>query len=343
MALAARTAATAGFDVIRVEQPALPARRLLRRLAFMLVGWRLRPRLRRAVVEIEREGHPALMRHVEYGRRLLREGDRPSDAVMGHAMAGLEQQDFTIDGRRAGVTFHRRDAPDEAAVLYVPGGSFIAERSPRITALIGRLAQESGARLVVADYRLAPEHPCPAAVQDVRAAYDLLLARYPADRIVCAAESTGGGVLLAALQGARDAGRPMPAGMVLLSPWVDLTLSSWSVVSKSLMADSPFAMELAALCAQLYLNGRMATDPIASPLFGDMHGLPETLIHASESDLLYDDAARLAMKLREAATPVTLRAWKYEEHAFERLLGREAERSIAEIAAFMRGRLRLQA
>jgi len=343
MAAISQALAASQVDVIRVEQRRSPVRLGLRRLHLALLGWTLRPRLRRAMREIADEGRPALLRWVETGRRTLAGLDKPSEAVFGHAMAGLEQQDFAVEGRRAGATFYTRDADEEAVVLYVPGGSFIAERSPRITALIGRLAQESGARMVVADYRLAPEHPCPAAVRDVGAVYDLLLATYPADRIVCAAESAGGAVLLAALQAARDAGRPMPAGLVLLSPWVDLTLSSWSVVSRSLTADSPFAMELAALCAQLYLDGRAAMDPLASPLFGEMHDLPEVLIHAGETDLLFDDSVRLAAKLRAAAVPVTLRAWPHEDHAFERFLGPEAERSIAEVAAFMKRTLRLVA
>lgn len=343
MAAISQTLASLGVGFIRVEQKRSRLRLGLRRLHLALLGLVLRPRLQRAMHDIEREGRPALTRWVETGRRTLSGLDKPPPAVLGHAMAGLEQQDFAVQGRRAGVTFYTRGAAEEAVVLYVPGGSFIAERSPRITAMVGRLAQESGARLVVADYRLAPEHPCPAAIQDVRAAYDMLLATYPADRIVCAAESAGGAVLLSAMQGARDAGRPMPAGLVLLSPWVDLTLSSWSVVSRSLTADSPFAMELAALCAQLYLDGRPAMEPLASPLFGEMHDLPEVLIHAGETDLLFDDSVRLAAKLRAAGTPVTLRAWPHEDHAFERFLGPEAERSIAEVAAFMKRTLRLAA
>ncbi len=330
-------------EMIHVEQGPAPAARLYRRLRTALVGRLVRGRLKQMMGDMVAEGRPAILRHVAWTRQRFALADPPPKEVLAAAMAGLEQHDFAIAGRRAGVTFTRHGAEAEGVLLYVPGGSFIAERSPRITALIGRLAQMSGLRLCVVDYRLAPENPCPAAMLDVRAAYELLLATWPADRIVCAGESTGAGLLLSAMQAARDDGLPMPVGLALLSPWVDLTLSSWSVVSRSLMADSPFAMEVAALCAQLYLSGRSATDPVASPLFGRMHDLPEVLIHGSESDMLFDDAVRLTAALRAAGTPVTLRAWRHEEHAFERFLGPEGERSLAEVTAFLRRTLRLAA
>lgn len=235
--------------------------------------------------------------------------------------------------------FAPRKGEPRGCVFYVHGGSFIAERSPRITALVARFAAAAGARVFAPNYRLAPEHPCPCAVEDVVAAYRWFKETSPEEPVVALAESAGAAVLLAALQRLRDEGDELPGGIVLLSPWVDLALQSWSVITASLAASTPHTMQSLALLAQLYLNGRSAVDPVASPLYGDFAGFPPMLIHASRADLLYDDAVRLAERVREANGDLTLRLWTEENHVWERKEGAEARRSIALAAEFIRRRL----
>jgi acetyl esterase/lipase len=224
-------------------------------------------------------------------------------------------------------------------VFYVHGGSFIVERSPRITSLVARFAAAANARVFAPNYRLAPEHPCPAAVDDVVSAYRWYKELWPDEPLVALAESAGASILLASLQILRDAGVPLPGGIVLLSPWVDLSLQSWSVVGASLAGTTPYTMESLALMAHLYLGGHAATDPVASPLYGDFAEFPPMLIHASKGDILFDDALRLAERVRKAAGNLTVRFWADETHVWERMHSVKARESISFAAKFIRQRL----
>lgn len=192
-------------------------------------------------------------------------------------------------------------------VFYVHGGSFILERSPAITDLVTRFAAATGARVYAPNYRLAPEHPCPAAVDDIVKAWSWFRETWPDEPVVALAESAGAAILLAALQQIAADGEELPAGVMLLSPWVDLSLQSWSVIANSLSGATGSTMEALAMMAHLYLDGRPATEPAASPLFGDFTGFPPMLIHASRSDILYDDAVRLAERVREVGGDLTVR------------------------------------
>lgn len=221
-------------------------------------------------------------------------------------------------------------------VFYVHGGSFIAERSPRLTLMVAQFAARANARVFAPDYRLAPEHPCPAAVEDITAAYRWFKEHQPDEPVVALADSAGASVLLAALQRARDEGEAMPEGIVLLSPWVDLSLQSWSVVAASLMGSTGSTMEALGLMAHLYLQGGSATDPAASPLYGDFSGFPPMLIHASKGDILYDDATRLADAIRDVGGDLTVRLWASETHVWERTDSTRAKESIDLAADFIR-------
>ncbi len=236
--------------------------------------------------------------------------------------------------------FAPKSGKPNGVVFYVHGGSFIAQRSPRITALVGRFAAAAKARVVAPNYRLAPEHPCPAAVDDVVDALRWFNKTWPDEAMVALAESSGAAVLLAALQRIRGEGEKMPAGIVLLSPWVDLSLQSWSVVAASLTGSTPYTMESLALMVQLYLqDGVSPTDPVASPLFGDFAGFPPMLVHASKGDILYDDAVRLADRLRDSGGELTMRLWADERHVWERTRTAKARQSVQLAAQFIRQRL----
>jgi acetyl esterase/lipase len=235
--------------------------------------------------------------------------------------------------------FAPRAAPPRGMVFYVHGGSFVAERSPRITHLVARFAAAAQARVFAPSYRLAPEHPCPAAVDDIVAAWAWRCETSPDEPVVALAESAGAAILVAALQRAIAQGLRPPSGLVLLSPWVDLSLQSWSVTAASLIGSTPYTMESLALMARFYLGGRAATDPVASPLFGAFDGFPPTLIHASRGDILYDDAVRLADAMRDVGCDLTVRLWTEETHVWERMRTPKARQSIELAADFIRRRL----
>lgn len=294
----------------------------------------------RAALRAEAAGPDALRDYLERQRRIHRRFDVP-------ILARLDAEAVREAGPGRGLSpppapsewFAPRAAPARGFVFYVHGGSFMAERSPRITQLVARFAASAQSRVFAPSYRLSPEHPCPAAVEDIVAAWAWFQATWPGEPVVALAESAGAAVLLAALQRARDLGMPMPCGVVLLSPWVDLSLQSWSVTAASLMGTTPYTMESLALVARFYLDGRAATDPVASPLFGSFEGFPPMLIHASRGDILYDDAVRLAERVRQVGGDLTVRLWAEETHVWERMQTPKARQSIALAAEFIRRRL----
>jgi acetyl esterase/lipase len=294
----------------------------------------------RAAVRAHAAGPDVLLRHAERQRRIHMRFDAP-------ILPRLEAEAVWQAGPGAGLPppplpsewFAPRAAAASGFVFYVHGGSFIAERSPRITQLVARFAAAAQARVFAPSYRLAPEHPCPAAVDDILAAWTWFKETWPEEPVVALAESAGAAVLLSALQQARARGLPMPSGIVLLSPWVDLSLQSWSVTAASLLGTTPYTMESLALVARFYLDGRSPSDPVASPLFGSFEGFAPMLIHASRGDILYDDAVRLAEKVRAAGGDLTVRLWSEETHVWERMHTPKARQSIELAADFIRRRL----
>jgi acetyl esterase/lipase len=189
------------------------------------------------------------------------------------------------------------------------------------------------------DYRLAPEHPCPAAVEDALAWYRDVLSDTPAAQIVFAGDSAGGGLVVACLQAALQQGLPMPAGAVLFSPWVDLASTGESVQAQA-RTDVMFNPENLVDAAQLYLAGRSATDPVASPLYGNMEGLPALLIFASQSEILLSDATRLHDKAQAAGVTSQLVLQPNMPHVWPiMVMLPEAKASLRQVAAFMRERV----
>lgn len=330
----------APVGVQEMDRPvANPLAALARRAANRLMQ-RIVTSTMRATLRAEAQGRDALIRHTERQRAIHMRFDAPT-------VARLEAEAVRQLGPGPGLPpppapaewFAPRTAAPRGTVFYVHGGSFVAERSPRITHLVARFAAAAEARVFAPSYRLAPEHPCPAAVEDIVGAYAWQCETAPDEPVVALAESAGAAILVAALQQAIARGLPPPAGLVLLSPWVDLSLQSWSVTAASLLGTTPYTMESLALMARFYLNGRTATDPIASPLFGSFASFPPTLIHASRADILYDDAVRLADAMRNTGCDLTVRLWAEETHVWERMQTPKARQSIELAAGFIRRRL----
>lgn len=228
-----------------------------------------------------------------------------------------------------------------AVVLYLHGGGYCigSSRSHRhLAAAIGTAAE---AVAIVPDYRLAPEHPFPAAVDDAVAVYRALLAdRVAPSRVVVAGDSAGGGLTVATLVALRDAGVPLPAAGVCLSPWVDLTCTAASYETRA-AADPIVKRQSVGEMATAYLDGRDATTSLASPLFADLTALPPLLIQVGSDEVLFDDAVKLAERAKAAGVVTTLEVWEDMVHVWPWFLSMldEASAAVAAIAVFARSRM----
>jgi epsilon-lactone hydrolase len=222
-------------------------------------------------------------------------------------------------------------------ILFLHGGSFNSGSITSHRTLAGNVAFTSKGRALLIDYRLAPEHPFPAAVEDAATAYEWLLGQGSApDQVIVAGDSAGGTLTLALLIHLRDHNRPLPAAAVCLSPAPDLTFSgeSWVFNSKKdLLLDERKERK----SVEIYLKGADPHTPLASPTFGDLRGLPPMLIQIGSHELLLSDAERFAQKAREAGVEVTLEVWPEMQHEwqFAAKILPEGKRAISSIGAFV--------
>ena len=209
------------------------------------------------------------------------------------------------------------DAEHGGVVLYLHGGAYALGSIATHRAFVGRFATTTGTRVLAIDYRLAPEHPFPAALDDAVAAYRWLLsAGYDPARIVIAGDSAGGGLALATIVMLRDAGDRLPACAVCFSPWVDLTLSCASIDTNA-EADSILNRDALAGYARLYTNGHDPRDPLVSPLFADLTGLPPILIHVGSDEILLDEVVALCDRARAAGVDAEIEVWPGMFHVFQ--------------------------
>jgi epsilon-lactone hydrolase len=223
-------------------------------------------------------------------------------------------------------------------VLYLHGGGYVigSPRSHRHLAAAIAAAAEASALLL--DYRLAPEHPYPAAVEDATAAYRWLLDQAVApEHIVIAGDSAGGGLTVATLLALRGARVPLPAGGVCISPWVDLTCGGASYETKA-AADPIVRRAGVEEMARAYLGATPPRTPLASPLFADLRGLPPLLIHVGTDEVLLDDAVQLAEGAKRAGVDVTLEIYDRMIHVWHWFLPMldEAQTAVDTIGRFVR-------
>jgi acetyl esterase/lipase len=232
-------------------------------------------------------------------------------------------------------------ARDDRALVYLHGGGYAMGSLATHRALCARLSRLGRMRVLNVDYRLAPEHPHPAAVEDAVAAVRWVYAQgFAPSRVALGGDSAGGGLTLATLLALRDAGDPLPAAGVCISPWTDLSASGESIRNKAsadpMVSEGPLR-EMAAH----YLGGKDPRTPLASPLFADLRGLPPLLVQVGDAEILLDDATRLASRARDAGVDVTLEVWEemfHVWHAFAEMLP-EAARACERLAAWLEPRL----
>jgi monoterpene epsilon-lactone hydrolase len=225
----------------------------------------------------------------------------------------------------------------ERVILYAHGGSYNSGSITSHIPLTGNIALAAKARLLAIDYRLAPEHPFPAALDDALSAYRWLLAQNIASKqIVVAGDSAGGGLVLALILSLHEAGMPLPTSAVCLSPWTDLTCSgeSWTRNTK---ADFMLKLIPTLQSAEIYLGDVDPRTPLASPLFGDLHNLPPILLQVGSEEIILSDSTQFAEKAQSAGVDVTLEVWKGMQHEWQYAASwlPEGRQAIARIGEFV--------
>lgn len=283
--------------------------------------------------------------------KLLR--SRPSPAVrdVGESRAGFEKMAGFLGGA-ADARCEKVDAdgvPSEwvaaasgidagRAILYLHGGGYAIGSLETHRRLAFDISAASGARVLLIDYRLAPEHPFPAAVEDATKAWQWLKRQgYSSAKLAIAGDSAGGGLTLATLVNLRDKKLDLPACAAVLSPWVDLEGLGTSITSRA--AQDPMVQKDGLLwMAGMYLGNQDARTPLAAPLYADLAGLPPILVQAGTAETLLDDSTRIAEKLHASGVAVKLSIWPNMLHVFPLFapILSEGQEGCREIGAFIR-------
>jgi monoterpene epsilon-lactone hydrolase len=238
------------------------------------------------------------------------------------------------------------NAPEDKAILYFHGGGFRIGSVASHRDLMAQIAFASGCRVLAINYRLAPEHRFPAALDDALAAYGWMLDRgLKPDNVAFAGDSAGGNLALAAMLALRERGLPLPVSAVLMSPWTDLAATGESYVSRA-EADPIHQRPMILALAKNYLGGQGdPCDPLVSPLYADLGGLPPLLIQVGDRETVLDDSVMFADLARAAGVDVSLEVWGGMIHVFQ-MFGvelPEAHRAIASIAGFLNRHLHIKA
>jgi len=228
----------------------------------------------------------------------------------------------------------------DRCILYFHGGGYAVGTGALYRDFLWRVAEAARAHVLYFDYRLAPEHPFPAALNDAVSAYRWVASRYDRGRIAFVGDSAGGGLVFAAMLKLRDEGLELPRAAVALSPWTDLTMSGASWQSNA-AADPMMDADKIPQLARNYSAGTDPAHPYVSPVFGNPDGLPSTLIHCGSDEILRDDAVRMADKMRSSRCDVKIEVWPKMPHVWQlyaRLLP-EGRQAIARIGKFLQERI----
>jgi acetyl esterase/lipase len=317
------------------------------RFAFVVLalGWSIAWRRRRSGPR--RPGWSWLQETIVAGLRY--NGERLMRASPIDARRRLEALARPADDRKVAIepmtmgtirarSFTPRGVQPDTTLLYFHGGGYVLGSAESYRELLARVASTCGARVLAIDYRLAPEHPFPAALDDCLAAYRWVLASgVDPKRLLVAGDSSGGALAVATLVAARDQGDVLPRGAILISPWVDLDAGHASVDDNAAFdwGDRRYLQHWSVQ----YLNGADPRDPRASPLYAELSGLPPLFIQVGTAELLRDEVVAFAEKARARGVEVTLQPWPNMTHGWAMLKDffPEAQQSIEAIAHHLRG------
>lgn len=269
----------------------------------------------------------------------FREQCEKSAARLAKLPDGIKTKPEIIDGIRAEWII-----PDGAdankVILYVHGGGYVSGSCDDHRAIVAKFAKRCGFTNLLFDYRLAPEFPFPAAVDDTISVYNFLLTKYKPENILIAGESAGGGLCLAALLALKDKSLPMPCGAVAMSPWTDLKCTGESYKTKNKVSLAPKDSWI--VFSKYYAGDCDAAMPLISPLYGDLKGLPPIFINSGTDDELFDDGKLFYEKALKSGVDIKFRAGERMVHCYPLLAPffPEATMAMDEIANFIKLRLR---
>lgn len=263
----------------------------------------------------------------------------------GSIPAGIKVSPVTIPGLPEGLSaewIHPEGSADlpaagDKVLFYTHGGGYVSGNCVDHRMHVAKFVQAAGAGALLYDYRLAPEHPFPAGMQDTLAVYRWLLSRGVApDHIIIVGESAGGGLCLASLLAIRDEKLPLPAAGVALSPWTDLKCTGGSYRTNAMRDISTLGSW--EVWGSYYVGNNDPAHPWISPLYGDLHGLPPILIEVGDHEILLDDAVGFAEKAKNAGVDITLHVWEGMVHCFPLLAPAfpEATRAWEEVIAYIK-------
>ncbi|MEO8458098.1 MAG: alpha/beta hydrolase [Chloroflexota bacterium] len=230
------------------------------------------------------------------------------------------------------------NSSDQTTIYYLHGGGYSIGSLNTHADLVSRIARASGARAFSLDYRLAPENPFPAAVDDATTAFRWLLKQgIRPETIVIAGDSAGGGLAAATMLALQRAGDPLPGGAVLLSPWTDLAATGESVQTRAAL-DPMIKVDPMNTTGKMYAGEASLTDPLVSPLYGDYSALPPMLIQVGDHEVLLSDATRYAEKAQAAGVDVTIEVFDEMIHVFQIFAGMlpEAQQAIDKIGEWVK-------
>ena len=220
-------------------------------------------------------------------------------------------------------------------ILYCHGGGYTSGNLGYSRPLASKLTNATGWETLCFEYRLAPEHPFPAAVDDARRAWDYLMyLGYGARDVVVAGDSAGGNLALVLCHQLKQAGRQLPGRLVLMSPWTDMTASGRSYTQRAAM-DPTITLDYIHAVREVYAGGNELTSPLLSPLFGDFRGFPPTLVQVGSNEILYSDSLRLRERMQAAGVHCQLEVWEDMWHVFQMFPIRKAALAMEHIGQFL--------
>lgn len=266
------------------------------------------------------------------------EKQRRSQEALGNmaaAMGGLVWEPFELAGMDAAWMRLERPHKRRRVILYCHGGGYTSGGLGFSKVLASKLTRATGLDVLAFDYRLAPEHPYPAAVEDAQAAWDhLMRLGFGARDVVLAGDSAGGNMALVLCLRLRAEGRMLPGALLLMSPWTDMTCSGESLTERADI-DPVLTPEYIYAVREAYAGGLDPAQPELSPLLADLAGFPPTLIQVGTHEILFSDAERLAERMKAAGTECRLEVWEGMWHDFQMYPSKSAAQAMQNAAHFL--------
>ena len=262
---------------------------------------------------------------------------RAQDALgnMAASMSGLVWEPFELDGMDAAWMRLEREHKRRRVILYCHGGGYTSGGLGFSKVLASKLCRATGMDVLAFDYRLAPEDPFPAAIEDGQAAWDYLMRLgFGARDVILAGDSAGGNLSLVLCLRLREEGRLLPGAILLMSPWTDMTMTGESMLERAEI-DPALTPEYIHAVREAYAGGLDPAQPQLSPLYGDFRGFPPTLIQVGTHEILYSDAERLAERMRAAGVECRLEVWDNMWHDFQMYPSKTAANAMQNMAYFL--------